>query len=639
MRKMKFRHLSHQILAVFVSVILVTLGLSGLAMTIFAQQIVTSNIIHGQQVLATSLTDHILFELGSNFQTLDGLSSKSTVKAMEPDALITELRAFQSRNPTITQIYVADRTGQQIARSDFSSVTNVASLVGFQKAIQGLVYFSDLSPVVLSSQYQQTGKTSFTLGWQDSTAVSVFLPILDQGKVIGILGANVNLFRIQPLIASLTFTRDETVMVLSRSGEVVAHSRKAELGKLPELGAPVLFEALELGLPGMTEDYTDEMGRTVKGMIHPIGKQGWNIVIQTPVSALAKEVAGLRRLLALVLVGSVALAVAAAWLMATRLARPISQLARATEQVAAGELTTRVETDAVNEVGTLADSFNRMVSALSYAQERNRQLLDELKQLNEELEQRVQQRTAELVIAKDQTELANRAKSDFVANLSHELRTPLTSIVGFAEALQEKYFGDLNEKQVDYIRYIQDNSQHMLSLINEIVDLEKIETGKTEIKISNVKIKILLKKSMSMIEEKAAEHHITLDCELAPEIDDLEVRADELKLQQVVINLLSNAVMFTPDGGHITVRAKLEDKQLMVEVVDTGIGIAPENQKKVFEDFFQVKSDIKDKTPGLGLGLGLCRRLVEMHGGKIWVESEGEGKGSRFIFTIPTTDM
>jgi signal transduction histidine kinase len=280
-----------------------------------------------------------------------------------------------------------------------------------------------------------------------------------------------------------------------------------------------------------------------------------------------------------------------------------------------------------------------MVSALSYAQERNRQLLDELKQLNEELEQRVQQRTAELVIAKDQTELANRAKSDFVANLSHELRTPLTSIVGFAEALQEKYFGDLNEKQVDYIRYIQDNSQHMLSLINEIVDLEKIETGKTEIKISNVKIKILLKKSMSMIEEKAAEHHITLDCELAPEIDDLEVRADELKLQQVVINLLSNAVMFTPDGGHITVRAKLEDKQLMVEVVDTGIGIAPENQKKVFEDFFQVKSDIKDKTPGLGLGLGLCRRLVEMHGGKIWVESEGEGKGSRFIFTIPSADM
>jgi len=634
----KFRHLSHQILVVFVGVILVVLVLSGLATTILAQRIVTDNIIRGQHDLAISLTDHILFELGSNFQRLDELTGKSSIKSMVPASLVAELRVFQSRNPTITNLYIADRTGEQIARSDFDRTSNVASIPGFQEALQGLVYFSDLSPVALSSQYQQTGETSLTLEWQDSTAVGVFVPILDTGKVVGILGANVNLFRIQPLIESLTFTHNETVMVLSRSGQVVAHSHRAELGELPELSAPELFEALELGLPSVSENYNDEMGRTVKGVIYPIGKQGWNIVIQTPVSELSKEVSGLWLLLALVLVSSAALAVAAAWLMATRLTRPISQLAYATEKVAAGELTTRVETDAVNEVGTLADSFNRMVSELSYTRARNQQLLDELKQLNENLERRVEQRTEELKIARDQADVANRAKSDFVANLSHELRTPLTSITGFSEALQEKYFGKLNKKQADYVKYIQDNSQHMLSLINQIVDLEKIEAGKTEIEISNVRIKKLLENSLSMIEDKAAEHHITLDCQLASEIDELEIHADEPKLQQVVINLLSNAVMFTPDGGRIIVRAKVADKQLIVEVEDTGVGIAPENQEKVFDDFFQVKSESKDKTPGLGLGLGLSRRLVEMHGGKVWVESEGEGRGSRFIFTIPSSE-
>jgi len=618
-----------------VSVVLIVLILSFLATTILAQKITTNNIMRGQHDLAISLTDQILFELENKLLKLNELTGKSTIMEMVPAILVTELRAFQSHNPTITNLYVADHNGQQVARSDFNHSSNVASTEGFQKAMQGMVYFSDLFPVILSSQYQQSGNTSITSGWQDSITVSIFMPVLNGDSVIGVLGANINLFRIQPLIENLTFTHDETVMVLSKSGQVVAHSHKAELGRLPDLNASGLFDAFEPGSFSIPGEYNDEMGRTVKGVIHPIGKQGWSIVVQTPVSMLSEEVRGLWLLLALVLTGGIAVAIAVAWLMAIRLTHPIRQLAHASEQVANGELTTNVKTDLVNEVGTLVESFNRMVSELNYTRSRNQQLLDELKQLNENLEKRIEERTEELKIAKDQADTANKVKSDFIANLSHELRTPLTSINGFSESLQGKYFGQLNEKQSEYIRYIRDNSRHMISLIHQIVDLEKIEDGEMEMELSRVNIYGLLEISVKEIRDLADEKKITIDDQMIPEIRGVDILADEGKLHEVIINILSNAVKFTPEGGQISVKAEVTEGQLIIKVADTGIGISSENQGKVFDDFFQVKSNIYDKITGLGLGLGLSKRLIEMHNGKIWVESEGEGKGSQFILMIP----
>ncbi len=636
---MKLRHLSHQIVLVSVIVILGISTLSGLAMTILAQRIVTDNIIRGQHDLAASLSDHILFELGSNLEKLDELPSKSAIKSMEPASITNELRRFQSGNPNIANLFMSESTGRQIARSDFNPLVNVSSITGFQESLQGKVHISDLSRVILSSQYQQSGNTSLTRKWQDSITVSVFIPVIDANKVTGVIGADIYLFRIQPLLEILTFTHNETVMVLSQSGTVVAHSRETELGKLPGLSAPQLLESLELGQTRVPQDYIDEMDRNVKGVIHPIGLQGWSVVLQTPVSEIAQEVSGLWRLWALILVGSIALTVAIAWLMASRLTRPLSQLVQATEQVGAGELNTRVETNASNELGTLADSFNRMVSELGYTRARNQQLLDELKQLNEGLEQRVKQRTEDLHSATEQAKAANRAKSNFVANLSHELRVPLTSVIGFSEALLENKKEKHDQKLEDYIKYIHDDAKYMTSLITQIIDLEKMESGSVEIEKSKIIIQKLVENSISMLEEKATNHHIKIELQLAPKVDELEITADEHKLQQVLINLLNNAIMFTPDNGHVMVKLAVKDKQLVVEVVDTGIGITSENQEKVFEDFFQVDSGIKDKTPGLGLGLGLSRRLVEMHGGKIWVESEGENKGSHFIFTIPSIDI
>jgi PAS domain S-box-containing protein len=241
----------------------------------------------------------------------------------------------------------------------------------------------------------------------------------------------------------------------------------------------------------------------------------------------------------------------------------------------------------------------------------------------------------ELKIALKSAEIANKAKSDFIASMSHELRTPLNAIIGFSEILLEEYFGPLNEKQKEYIKDILESSKYLLSLINDILDLSKIEAGKMELEISDVNIKDLLEDSLMIIRERARVHSIQVEVVLCPELENLVIKADERKLKQVMYNLLSNAVKFTPDGGRIKVEVGIEKEYLKVSVEDNGIGIPKEYLEKIFEPFFQIKNAYKNKPSGTGLGLSIAKTIVELHGGKIWAESEGEGKGSKFTFIIP----
>ncbi|MGB2874116.1 MAG: HAMP domain-containing sensor histidine kinase [Gaiellaceae bacterium] len=295
---------------------------------------------------------------------------------------------------------------------------------------------------------------------------------------------------------------------------------------------------------------------------------------------------------------SLLLALALGVLLSDSLLVPLRKTQRRLAAIAAGEFSGHVEVPNRDEIGALAADVNRMS--------------DELQRLYRELE------------------TASRHKSDFLATMSHELRTPLNAIIGFSEVLHEQMFGELNERQLTYVGDVLEAGEHLLSLINDVLDLAKIEAGRMELELSEVAIPEVLRSAVSMHSERAS--HGGVELSLTTEPQEITISADGRRVRQIVFNLLSNAVKFTPAEGRVDVSARLDESQVEIAVADTGPGIAPEELETIFEEFEQSRDG--KKVEGTGLGLPLSRKLVELHGGRLWVESEF-GRGSTFRFTLP----
>jgi len=240
---------------------------------------------------------------------------------------------------------------------------------------------------------------------------------------------------------------------------------------------------------------------------------------------------------------------------------------------------------------------------------------EELKELTTELKRAVQ------------------VKSEFLANMSHELRTPLNSIIGFSEVLYDETFGPLKEKQRQYVNNVLTSGTHLLLLINQILDMAKVEAGKMKLVLSSLPMKSLLNEISLLVEDMVGKKKIKMLLEIAEDLPNIE--ADDLKVKEILYNLISNAVKFTPEGGKIGMRAKKADSEIEIVVWDTGVGIASENTDKIFEGFFRVDTPYSRLTEGTGLGLPLSKKLVELHGGKLSVESEGINRGTSVRFTLP----
>jgi len=297
-----------------------------------------------------------------------------------------------------------------------------------------------------------------------------------------------------------------------------------------------------------------------------------------------------------------------------------SSLETAVNAIDEGAYAYILKPEAMTELKTMINNALREQELLA----KNRKLVDSLQRSNKSLEK-----------ANKALEQANRAKSDFMAKMSHELRTPLNVIIGFAELMLDQVPGTVNEEQGQCLDDILTSGQHLLGLINGILDLSKIEAGKAELKLTDIALPDLIESVRGAMMPILVQRRQSLDVKLGEGLP--LVRADEARLRQVLFNLLSNATNFTPDGGRLWIEAARKGNWCQVSVVDNGIGIKKEDQKKLFAPFYQVDNSITRERKGTGLGLALVKQIVEQYGGRVWVESE-YGKGSRFTFTLPLAE-
>jgi signal transduction histidine kinase len=443
----------------------------------------------------------------------------------------------------------------------------------------------------------------------------------------GVVAAEIDLRSIRQVVDRARVGRAGYAYAVDSRGRLVTHPnvnlvlRHTSFASLPQVQASLQGRSEA----GATTTGRDRNGRKVLSAFHTIQPLGWRVFVEQPLSEAFAPLKSAIWRTALLLVAFLLLAIVTSVLLARRLVRPIESIQSAAAKIGSGSLDQRIEIRSNDELGALADEFNRMATQLreSYAglehkvDERTRELAEALRELD---------------LKSSELETASRHKSQFLANMSHELRTPLNAIIGFTQVLVQRLYGDLNGKQEEYLEDILDSANHLLALINDVLDLSKVEAGEVELVVAPFSLRESLERGIVMVRERASHDDISVSL-TANGGSDL-VSGDERRISQVIYNLLSNAVKFTPAGGAVDVSAARHDGEVHVSVTDTGPGIAPADHTRIFEEFKQTDSGA-EHPDGTGLGLALSKRLIELHGGRIWVESE-LGKGSTFVFTLPS---
>ena len=444
----------------------------------------------------------------------------------------------------------------------------------------------------------------------------------------GVIEADVDLRDVEDAIDRARIGPAGYAYAVDAQGTIIAHPDvNLQLAHTSFAALPQVRAALS-GPPTTRSDVVatgrDQDGGEVISAFHRVDPPGWWVFVEEPLSEAFAPIQSAIWRTALLLVVFLLVAIATSVLLARNLVRPIQSIQVAAGKIGSGSLDQRINVSSRDELGALAEEFNRMAGQLqaSYSglehqvQDRTRELTSALSRLDEQARE---------------LEAVSHHKSQFLANMSHELRTPLNAISGFSQVLRKQLYGEINEKQAEYLDDILASARHLELLIDDVLDLSKVEAGQIELQLAPFSLPAALDRGVVIVRERATKEGVQISLSSAPGTH--TVIGDERRVRQVIFNLLSNAVKFTPAGGTVDVAVARIDGEVRVSVSDNGPGIAKEDQVRIFEEFQQATAG-KEQREGTGLGLALSKRLVELHDGRIWVESE-PGKGSMFAFTLP----
>jgi signal transduction histidine kinase len=551
----------------------------------------------------------------TSFLNATGENFSYSTNATE-QAIIGILRGYQNTHLYVNSVYMGRENGAFLRAYPRASPTQYDP----RERSWYIIAMEKPGRVVLTDPYQSLTTTDLNIG------IEVTVQNMNN-TVCGVIGADITLNSLTEYITTFGIVGSNNMLLVDRNEVILAAANESSLFN----NVSVLLGTKSTELMSQDQGVLDVGNSYLIFYSSPL--LGWKIGSFVEHGLIDQEINNYVRenlliiLMALALLGSIIIIS-----LEYTTVRPISKLTDVSRKIAdTGDLSQEIEVKSKDEIGIMGQSFKSMVATLEEEKQAREQAMRELERYRDHLEELVAARTRELGVAKDAAESADRIKSAFLATMSHELRTPLNSIIGFTGILLPEMAGPLNEEQTKQMTMVSVSSEHLLALINDVLDISKIEAGQLQLSINEFNLPASIRKIVGTVTPIAVRKGISIEINISPEVG--KIIGDSRRVEQILLNLLSNGIKFTEKGA-VRLECEAQADMIVIRVIDTGIGISQVNMDKLFKPFSQVDSGLTRQYEGTGLGLSICKKLTDLMGGNISVSSE-IGIGSVFMVKIP----